>query len=130
MPKKATTLPKTLALCADRLYQLKALKSEAQKVVDGYESEYQALKAHLIASLPKSDASGVAGKTCRVGVVVKLIPTIADWDKFTAYVAKNKAWDLIHRRVSTAACAARWDDGKKVDGIAQESILDLSVHKV
>ena len=58
--------PKTIGACADRLYELKELKSEAQKVVDKIEEERKALERHVIETLPKSAALGVAGKVARV----------------------------------------------------------------
>ena len=67
-------IPESLGACADRLYELKAEKSAAQKVVEAIEAEETAIKNYIIDELPKSNASGIAGSKARVTVVTKPVP--------------------------------------------------------
>ena len=61
--------------------------------MDEVEAEEKALKEHIIQTLPKSEASGVAGKVARVTVVTKDVPQVKDWDAFYKYVSKTKSFD-------------------------------------
>lgn len=126
-------LPKTLALCADRLYALKAIKAikaDAKAVVAGIEAEESALTLHLITSLPKTEATGIQGTLCRVSVVPKSVPQVTDWDEFWAKFKVARDRDLIQKRLSSTAVAARWESGKHVPGVEEIEILTLSINKV
>lgn len=122
--------PKTLGACADRLFELRAKRQSAQKVADEIEAEEKAMKAHIIDNLPKSEASGVAGKLCRVTAVTKEIPQLKDSEAFFKYVKKTGRFDLMQRRLSDAAIKEMWDDGKEVPGIDHFNAVTLSINKI
>lgn len=130
MAEKKFKFPKTMGACADRLYQVRELRLAEQKKVDEIEAEEKALKEHIIQNLPKSDASGVAGKIARVSVVTKIIPQVEDWDKFYAHIKKKGEFDLLQRRVSDTAVKERWDSGKQVPGVKTFNALTVSINKV
>jgi len=122
--------PKALGACADLLFTLKAKRLAAQKAVDAIEVEEKALKEHLIQNLPKSEASGVAGKLARVTVTKKTIAQVKDWDKFYAYIAKTKQWELMQRRVSDTAILERWERKVKVPGVEPFQVPTISMNKL
>ena len=127
---KEVKLPKTLAACADRLWAIKSAKAAAQSVVDNLDTERKAIEDHLIRTLPKDDATGILGKAAKVKLLVNDVPQVEDWDKVHAYVARYKAWHLLQRRVSSAAVAELWDDGKKIPGIVPFTVVSISLTKV
>lgn len=122
--------PKALGACADKLYQLREARLAKQKETDAIEAEEKALKEHLINNLPKSDASGVAGKVARVTVVTKPTPQVKDWDAFYKYVKKSGEFELMQRRLSDTAIRERWDAGKKVPGVESFNVTTVSINKV
>lgn len=122
--------PKAMGACADRLYQLRQKRLEMQKEVDKVAAEEAALKEHIINTLPKSEASGVAGKLARVTVVTKQIPQVKDWDAFYKYVKKTGQFDLMQRRITDAAIKERWEAGKEVPGVEHFNAVSISVNKV
>lgn len=122
--------PKTLGACADKLYELRQLRLAEQKKVDIIEAEEKALKEHIINTLPKSEASGVAGKLARVTVVGKVIPQVKDWDAFYKYVKRTGQFDLMQRRLATPAVEARWEDGKEIPGVEHFNTVTVSINKV
>lgn len=122
--------PKALGSCADMLYELRAKRLIQQKIVDALESEEKALKDYIIQSLPKSEASGVAGKLARVTVVTKEIPQVKDWDLFYKYVKKTGQFDLMQRRLTTDAVKERWDAGKEIPGVEHFNAVSVSINKV
>jgi len=123
-------LPKSLAICADQLYETKAKRLEAQKVVDALQAQETALREHLIDNLPKSEATGVAGKVARATVVVKEVPQVEDWDKLWVHIKKNNAFELLQKRLSTTAVAERWDAGKEIPGVNHFKAVSISLNKV
>ena len=127
---KTYKFPKALGECADLLYTLKAKRLAGQKLVDEVEAEEKALKAHLINTLPKSEASGVAGKLARVTVVTRDEPIIEDADLFHKYITKTKRWDLMQNRLSPAAVKELWEAGKEVAGVKHFQVVTLGLNKV
>lgn len=122
--------PKTLAGCADALFSARLERLGLQKSVDDIKKRETLLKEYLISNLPKSEASGVAGKLARVTIVTKLVPQVEDWDSLYAYIKKNGAWELLQRRLGETAVKERWEAGKTVPGVVAFQMTDVSVNKV
>ncbi len=122
--------PKALGACADKLFELRNKRLAEQKKVDEIAAEETALKNHIIENLPKSEASGVAGKLARVTVVTKQVPQVKDWDAFYKYVKKTGSFDLMQKRLTDAAIKERWEAGKEVPGIEHFNAVSVSINKV
>jgi hypothetical protein len=122
--------PKALGACADKLFELRNKRLAEQKKVDEIAAEESALKNHIIENLPKSEASGVAGKLARVTVVTKQVPQVKDWDAFYKYVKKTGSFDLMQKRLTDAAIKERWEAGKEVPGVEHFNAVSVSINKV
>jgi hypothetical protein len=122
--------PKALGACADKLYELRAKRLAEQKKVDEIAAEETALKNHIIENLPKSEASGVAGKLARVTVVTKQIPQVQDWDAFYKYVKKTGSFDLMQKRLTDAAIKERWEAGKEIPGVGHFNAVSVSINRI
>lgn len=132
MAKKNTPkVPGTPGACADKLFELRAQKAAAQKVVDDIGAEVALIEEHLINTLPADDAEGVIGKLATAKIVSKTIPTVeADkWPEVYEYVRKNKAFDLLQRRLNAAAVKARWEEGEAIPGVGKFIKKDISLTK-
>ena len=122
--------PKALGACADKLFELRNKRLAEQKKVDEIAAEETALKNHIIENLPKSEASGVAGKLARVTVVTKQVPQVKDWDAFYKYVKKTGSFDLMQQRLIDGAIKERWEAGKEVPGVGHFNAVSVSINKV
>ena len=129
-PKPKFKFPKALGACADRLFQVREERLKIQKQVELLASEESAIKEHLINTLPKSDASGVAGKLARVTIVTKQVPQVKDWDAFYKHVKKSGDFDLLQRRLTDSAIKERWEAGKEVPGVEHFNAVSVSINKV
>lgn len=122
--------PKAMGACADKLFELRNKRLAMQKEADAVAAEETALKNHIIKNLPKSEASGVAGKLARVTVVTKEIPQVKDWDAFYKYVKKTSSFDLMQKRITDSAIKERWEDGKEIPGVEHFNVVSVSINKV
>jgi hypothetical protein len=123
-------LPKSLAACVDLLYQTRQERLESQRIIEDLHNLETQLKDHIIDKLPKSDATGIAGKLARATIVVKAKPTVENWDEFYAHVKKTGQFDLLQRRLSESAVVERWEDKKAVPGVGKFNVVSVSVNKV
>lgn len=130
MTQKPWTLPKTLGACADALYTIRQDRLLVQKQVDELKERETALRDHLIATLPKSDATGTAGKVARAQVQTKRVPHVEDWEALYKHVKRTGDFELLQRRLANDAVAERWDAGKKVPGVEPFTTVTVSVTKL
>ena len=129
-PKPKFKMPKALGACADRLFQVREQRLAIQKQVEQLAAEESAIKEHIINTLPKSEASGVAGRVARVSVVTKVVPQVKDWEAFHKYVKRTGSFELMQRRLADAAIKERWDAGKEVPGVEHFNAVTVSINKV
>lgn len=123
-------LPKSLAACADLYADLRDKRLEMQKEVDKVKEQEQQVKDYLINNLPKSEASGIAGKHHRVTVVTKVEPAVEDWQAFWKGFKANRDADMLTKKLNSAAVKARWEEGKTVPGVGTFTNVTLSLNKL
>jgi hypothetical protein len=72
----------------------------------------------------------VAGKVANSKLVEKEEPTTEDWEQVWEYIAENKAWDLIQKRLSPPAVRSRWENKEDIPGIGRIRVYSISNTKV
>lgn len=135
--KKAVTFtaPKTLAECGDQLYSTREQRLALQKQVDELQAQETFLRDHLINNLPKSNATGVAGKLVRVAIETKTVYTAKDWDAVRLYIkghaTKNPGvWGLMNKALNQATVKEMYEAGKKIPGVESLEVKVVSVNKL
>ena len=123
-------VPAALGDCADLLYELKAEKARAAAVVAEIERGARILQEYVIATLPKSSSTGVAGRIARVQVVTKEVPQAKDWPALYGYISTTQAFELLHKRLSESAIKERWDAGEIIPGVGTFTTVSLSITKL
>lgn len=123
-------IPKTLGAVADLLYKTRQARLAKQKEVEALEAEESALKEHIIANLPKSNASGIAGKVARVSVANKSDYRVTDWSALYKYIKKHDAFALLQRRLSTESVTEVLEDSKELPGVETIQIPKVSLNKL
>jgi hypothetical protein len=127
---KNIKLPRSLPAAADRLFTVKKERLAQQKIVDRLREEQTAIEDFIINNLPKSEASGVAGRVARAQLGKKIIPTIENWEKLCAFVKKHNAFELFQRRLNEGAATERTEAGKPVPGIGSFTRVTVSCTKI
>lgn len=123
-------IPKSLATCADMLYAIRKERLLKDKEAAALKAQETELVEHLINNLPKSQASGIAGKVARASIEMKTTVSVTDWDKLYAYIVKNQkngSFALMQRRVSASAVEEIWRTGKAVPGCEPFKVLTISL---
>ena len=126
---KPFKFPKSMGLCADRLYELRKKRLEEQKKVEAIEAEEKALKEHIIENLPKSQLTGASGKVANVKIVPKEIPQIQDIEALYGFIRKTKRTDLLQKRLNESAIKDLIDSGKTPPGVILFPTKSISLTK-
>lgn len=132
--KPKLVIPKEQGKWPDLLNDLRTQRLALQRQAEEIEAQEKELKDKIIETLPKSSATGIIGKEYQVKVVNKDIPQVDTendgWEKVYEYIKKNKAWDLLQKRLNTAAVEERTLAGKVVPGIKIFTATTVSLTKV
>lgn len=126
-------LPKSMGACADLLFMTRQERLKLDKAVQELKGEETRITNHIIDNLDKRNETGVAGKHHRVQVVRKKKYRVdpMKWDSFFGWVAKNKRFDLLQKRLSDDAVKATIEDGKKkIPGVEPFDYVTVSLTKV
>lgn len=123
-------IPKTIGACADLLYTTRQERLALDHDSKDMQENEKLLRNHIIDTLPKSEASGVAGKLARVSVVTTEVNQVEDWDKFYAYIKKTGFFHLLNRAINQAAIDEVLATGKKIPGVVKFPVVKVSLNKV
>ena len=104
----------------------RAERLEAQKVVEALELEEKELKAKALEAIKKSPTKAVSDGSRLFQLVTKDEPVAEDWLKIQKYIQKTGEFDLLQRRLATAAVKERWENGVKIPGIGVIPVDNLS----
>lgn len=130
-PKPEFMPPAKIGACVDMLYTTRQHRlADLTPPVKDAEDIEKALKEHLIATLPKSEATGAAGKLARASIVVKSVPTVEDWDALYEFIRKKRRFDLLNRALNAAAVTEMWENGETVPGVVPFQAVTVSVNKI
>lgn len=127
---KKITIPKNLGDLADKYNKVRDERLAIDKLSDEKKQEESALRAALIEGLKKADLSVAGGKQVRATLTYKHVPQVSDWSALYEYIRREKAFELLQKRVSITAVCERWDSGKQVPGVDAVKVDDLSINKL
>lgn len=122
--------PKTLGGKIDALYSLNLRISDAESSLSALKSAREGFAKEIIELLDKEESTGNKGRLANAVISELDTYSIYDSDKFYAYVHRNKAYDLLQKRVSSTSVRERSQDGKKVPGIKVFTRRSLKVTKL
>jgi len=128
--EQGSPLPPAIGLCADLYAEVRELRLAMQKHVDNVKARETEVREHIIDNLSKSLDSGAAGLRYRAQIVMKEHPSLKDWDAFTSYVAANRWFDLLQKRLSDKAVMDLMDDGVVVPGVEKFNAKEVSITKI
>lgn len=116
-PTKAAPPALTLGASIDKMWQLReekrALDASAKKI----EAEIKNLEDSMFEQLDAQDTTKAQGKRASVSIGEVVVGNVEDWDSFWPYIAKNKFFHLVQKRVSDPGLRELWAMGKKTPGV-------------
>lgn len=121
--------PKSMAACADLLYDKRTERFAADKVAAALKAEEMALTDYIIDNLPK-DSRGAVGRHHMVKVITDQKLVVKDWDEFYKYVHKTRKYELLQKRLGEGAAQELIDDGKKLPGVEPFTVVKVSLTAV
>lgn len=128
--KKVTSRLSTMGSTIDSLWAKREEKREAEAKVKVIEAEIAAIEEVLMDRMDKEETSKSQGTKASVSITPSTVANVEDWAAFHAYVAKNKYFHLLQKRVSDPAIRELWDSGKKVPGVQPFTKRKLNIRSL
>lgn len=99
----ATPKAAPLGTLIDKLNVVREKKRKLAETEKELSAEYTAIEEQIVGRLKAEGMDRGAGKTASVSMKEVVVATVTDWDKVYELIHKNKAYHLLHRRVSDPA---------------------------
>jgi hypothetical protein len=133
--RRATPKPTTGDMI-DQLYKMREKRLELKATLEVASKEEKELAQKIIGQLNESRLEGAKGGIANFGKLHKrrVKPRMGaggkpDWKKTFEWIGKNKAWDMLHKRLADTAVLDRLDNGVKVP-VTVETYTDYSLTKI
>lgn len=126
-------IPDELGKSIDLAFELRAVRLEFEKQVDevvsALKARYKEVEDHIINSFNKSDIEGAKGQLATAGINKTTVAQVEDWEKLWPWIAKQKAWDMVQRRINDKSYRDRLEEKQKIPGVVPYVVTKLSLTK-
>lgn len=127
-------MPASMGRCADLYHDVRELRLLMEKEVEKVQKRETEIREHIIANLSKGSDTGAAGLKYRAQIVSKDVPKISEerggWQALWDYIAKNRRFDLLQKRLGDKAVKEMADAGALPPGVEMMKVPDVSITKI
>lgn len=120
----------TTGAIIDQLWAAREEKRNLESQVKEVEQTIKEIEEMLMTRLDAEGMDKATGKKASVSITTSVVADVQDWDLLYPYIAKNKFWHLLQKRVSDPSVHELWDAGKKVPGVLPFTRKKLNVRTV
>ena len=120
----------TTGAIIDQLWAAREEKRNLESQVKEVEQTIKEIEEMLMTRLDAEGMDKATGKKASVSITTSVVADVQDWDLLYPYIAKNKFWHLLQKRVSDPSVRELWDAGKKVPGVLPFTRKKLNVRTV
>ncbi len=116
----------------DRLYAMKAEIAVASAVVTELEAQKKDIENRLMEAMNLAGTNIARGKTATVSISETVRPQLQDWEEFTKFVARRKAFHLFEKRIAANAYKEMKEllGGKPIPGVTEFTQNRLNINKL
>lgn len=113
----AATNNPSIGSCIDSLFALREQKRDLEAQIKELEERAKEVETQLDEAMQAAGVEKATGAKATASWTTTTVADVTDWDVFWPYVAKNKFFHLIQRRVSDPAYRELLEAGRKVPGV-------------
>lgn len=126
----AARLTGTLGANIDAMWALREEKRAADTVVKAIEVRIKELETTMFELLDAQETTKSQGKKASVSITETVVGNVEDWEALWPYIAKNKFFHLVQKRVSDPGLRELWAMGKKTPGVVPFTKRSLNVRSL
>lgn len=122
-------IPKNLGDAIDLLYKTRADRLALNSKVKELQDVEAALSSHILAKLDDAGLDAARGKAATFSRKIETKAVVEDWEAFYRFAVRRKDFSLLYKQASITALKERWDEGKKIPGVAPITVTGYSLTK-
>lgn len=130
MATAAKSRPVTMGSLIDRIWASREEKRRLEEQAKEVSAQIAALEEELVERMNAEGTDKAQGTKASVSITSSVVADVQDWDAFWTYIARNKFWHLVQRRVSDPAYRELLEQGKKVSGVQPFTKRKLNVRSI
>ena len=125
-------MAKKLGEMGDEIYDLNAEIAAANEVVKRLDNKKRDLENELLLRMQDAGTDIVRGNKATISISETIRPQIADFDAFTVFVHRKKAYHMFEKRIASGAYKEMKEllGNKPVPGLIEFTSIRLNVRKV
>jgi hypothetical protein len=104
-----------------------AIKREMEAKIKEISSEEDALEEHMFALFGNEALERASGSRANGTIKKTTVYNVKDWDLFYQFILENRAFDLLHKRVTVSAVAERVESGVAVPGTEPFTKMEINI---
>jgi hypothetical protein len=109
-------MAKTISELSDEIFAVKLAIKNHNEQIDALKDEQDRLEKLLVEAAEAQGLERGGGKTSTFKIEPHTVPQVTDWDALYKFIARNKYYHLLQRRLSTTSFTELWEQGKNVPG--------------
>ena len=107
----------TLGATIDSMFVMREKKRTLDAQIKVIEADMKLLELSMFELLDAQETTKSQGKKASVSITEAVVGDVQDWEAFWPYIAKNKFWHLVQKRVSDPGLRELWALKKKTPGV-------------
>lgn len=111
----------------DKLHTLREERRLLEKKIEDINKEFSIIEGELMKQMRHEGLESAKGKFASAALQEVVKPSVEDWDKFYAYIAKNKYFHLLERRPSVTGCRELFETKGKIPGVLPITLQKISL---
>ena len=119
-----------LGTLIDQMFNVREKKRVHEAEISKIEKEMALLEAALIERMDAETVDSSRGKLATASITTSVVPNVEDWDKFYAYLHKNKYYHLLERRPSVTGCRELFEKKGAIPGVVPFTKRKLNLRVV
>ena len=118
---------KAIGPMVDKLWKLREDARALEAQIKTIEDKAKSMEEEIAEQLKAQGLDKATGKSASISQTSTIVADVQDWPAFHAYIAKNKFFHLLQKRVSDPAYRELLEAGKKVPGVQPFSRKKLNL---
>lgn len=111
----------------DRLHTLREERRLLEKKIEDINKDYSIIEGELMKQMRGEGLESAKGKFASASITEVVKPSVEDWDKFYAYIARHKYFHLLERRPSVTGCRELFETKGKIPGVLPITLPKISL---
>lgn len=126
----ATKKPLTIGALADQLYAKREAKRSLEAQIKEIDEEIKELTEAAMAGMDAQNTTKAEGRKASLSISSNVVANVLDWDQVWPWVAKNKAFYMIQKRMNDTSYRELLDMGKQVPGVQPFTKRSLNIRSI